>query len=396
MQVSVIIVNYNVKYYVEQCLHAVFAALNAGVDGEVFVVDNASSDGSVDFLRQRFPQEQYPNFHLIANAQNRGFGQANNQAAQQASGRYILYLNPDTIITEHTLTDCIAFADKHPELGALGVKMLGDDGRFALESRRGIPTPWRAFCKMSGLTRIFPHSHTLGGYYYTYESPALAQEIEIVSGAFMWVQRHLPTILFDEQFFMYGEDIDLSYRLLQAGKKNYYLPSPIVHYKGESTHSSTYRYVHVFYQAILIFYQKHFGSSLWWLGVPIKVAIIVQALCSLLRLYARQFQRFLFPKNPLAKERFIYTGQHVATIHALSTQWGISIDCRPLSQLSELASILPEPSKTTHLRLIFDFDTFSRSEVLEALEAQASNYYLATFYPDTQTLITGSRVYVGT
>lgn len=393
MQISIIIVSYNVKHYVEQCLHAVFLALQSGVEGEVFVVDNASSDGTVDFLRQRFPQSAYPNFRLIANTQNRGFGQANNQAARQASGKYILYLNPDTIITERTLTDCLAFAEAHPELGALGVKMLGDDGRFAPESRRGIPTPWRAFCKMSGLTKLFPNSHRLGGYYYTYESPSVAQEIEIVSGAFMLVQRDLPAVLFDEQFFMYGEDIDLSYRLLQAGKRNYYLPTPIVHYKGESTHSSTYRYVHVFYQAILIFYQKHFGGSLRWLEIPIKIAIIVQALCSLLRLYARQFHRFLFPKNPLAREHFIYIGKHTEKIKDLGADLGLAIDCQPLESLSELSSLLETAPKTSLIRLVVDFDSFSHSEVLHAMEAQASKCYLTTFYPRTKTLITGSNVY---
>ena len=147
MTLSIIIVSYNVKYYLEQCLHSVWAAAH-DIDTEVFVVDNCSTDGSLAYLSRRFPQTDYPNLHFIENTHNVGFGRANNQAAAQATGRYVLFLNPDTVLTDTTLTDCLAFADQHPELGALGVRMLKSNGQFAYESRRGLPTPWTAFCKM--------------------------------------------------------------------------------------------------------------------------------------------------------------------------------------------------------------------------------------------------------
>ena len=150
MTLSIIIVNYNVKYYLEQCLHSVWKAVK-GIDNEVFVVDNASKDDSVAYLKTKFPQQQYPHLHIIANRHNLGFGKANNLALKKATGEFILFLNPDTILTEHTLHDCIAFARTRPNLGGLGVKMLRDNGEFALESRRSLPTPWTSFCKITGL-----------------------------------------------------------------------------------------------------------------------------------------------------------------------------------------------------------------------------------------------------
>ena len=157
MQLSVIIVNYNVKYYIEQCLRSVFSSIShTGMEAEVFVVDNASSDNSVEYLQEQFPKKDYPNLRIIANVRNVGFSRANNQAVHLAKGEYILFLNPDTLIANNTLGDCLNFAKQQADFGALGVKMLCDNGRFAKESRRGLPTPWVSFCKMSGLTSLFP------------------------------------------------------------------------------------------------------------------------------------------------------------------------------------------------------------------------------------------------
>ncbi len=254
VKLSVVIVSYNVRYYLEQCLRSLF---RSSIDGEmeVFVVDNASQDDSLAYLRPRFPQVTY-----IQNAENVGFSRANNQAIRQARGEYVLLLNPDTILCEETLSTCLSFMDSHPEAGATGVAMYSHNGRFAWESRRGLPTPWTAFCRMSGLGTLFPHSHMFGRYYMRYISRLEVGEIEVVSGAFFLVRHEAlrQVGLLDEDFFMYGEDIDLSFRLLKAGWKNYYLPTPILHYKGESTQKSSYRYVHNFYEAMLIFFDKHF------------------------------------------------------------------------------------------------------------------------------------------
>lgn len=268
--VSVIVVNYNVKYYVEQCLNSVIRSIP---DAQLIVVDNASKDGSVDFLKQRFPD-----VNIIANEKNVGFGSANNMALAQAQGQYVLFLNPDTVVAEETIPRCVEYMEKHPHTGAIGVKMLYADGCFALESRRSLPTPSVAFWHMTGLGRIFPKSKVFARYHLTYEDPCRECAIDVVSGAFMFIRKSVLDMIggFDESFFMYGEDIDLSYRIINAGFSNAYLPVPIIHYKGESTVKTSYSYAKVFYDAMLIFFNKHFRRSaklitpLVWLVVYIK------------------------------------------------------------------------------------------------------------------------------
>lgn len=273
MDLSIIIVNYNVKHYVEQCLHAVFRSV-CPYDYEVFVVDNCSSDGSIPYLKERYPQ-----VHFISNTDNVGFARANNQAVRLSTGRYVLLLNPDTIVGEHTLADSVRLMDRHPDAGGSGTRMLRTDGSFALESRRGLPTPFVAFCKMSGLTKLFPYSRTFGRYYMRYLDENVENEIEIISGAYMMLRREaLDKVgLLDETFFMYGEDIDLSYRLLKGGYKNYYSPSPILHYKGESTEKSSFRYVYTFYNAMQLFFNKHFHRYGLLVSLPISAAIWVRS-----------------------------------------------------------------------------------------------------------------------
>ena len=164
MDLSIIIVSYNVRYFLEQCLFSIYGS-KGNFEYEVFVVDNASKDGSVNYIRHRFPHREYPTLHVIENVRNVGFGRANNQALERAKGKYVLFLNPDTLLAENTLADCLAFAESHEDLGALGVMMLQTNGLFANESRRGLPTPWTAFCKMSGLASLFPKSRIFGRYY---------------------------------------------------------------------------------------------------------------------------------------------------------------------------------------------------------------------------------------
>ena len=242
MKLSVIIVSYKVRFYIEQSLRSLLRAVD-GIDTEIFVVDNHSDDGSVEFISERFPD-----VNVIDSSRNLGFSRANNLAMRQCEGEYILLLNPDTIVAETTIRDVLNFMDTHPKAGGAGVMMLKDNGEKAMESRRGIPTPMTSFYKMSGLCGRYPMSHRFGHYYMSYLPWDKPERIEIVSGAFFML-RHAAINkvgMLDEDFFMYGEDIDLSYRLLKGGYENWYIPAPILHYKGESTHKSSFRYVHVF------------------------------------------------------------------------------------------------------------------------------------------------------
>ena len=268
MKLSVVIVSYNVRNYLEQCLQSVQRALE-GIEGEVFVVDNHSDDDSVVTVR-----EKYPWVRLIENQENLGFSKANNQAIRQSQADYVLLLNPDTVVVEDTLRGVLTFMDEHPKAGGAGVMMCYEDGSKAPESRRALPTPWVAALKMLGFTKRYYMSHL------PWDQPC---RIEVISGAFCLLRHEaLKTIgLLDEDFFMYGEDIDLSYRLLKGGWENWYLPYSIIHYKGKSTQKSDYRYVHVFYQAMLIFFQKHYSHLSMVYTVPVKMAIYFRAFIAL-------------------------------------------------------------------------------------------------------------------
>ena len=270
-KLSVVIVSYNVRHYLDQCLESVQKALG-DMDAEVFVVDNASADDTMSVLPSKYPEVSF-----IANNENQGFARANNLAIRQATGQYVLLLNPDTTVAEHTLCEAVAFMDSHPKAGGAGVMMHNEDGTLAPESRRAIPTPWVSALKMLGFTKRYYMSHL------PWNEPA---QIEVISGAF-FLLRHdaLDQVgLLDEDFFMYGEDIDLSYRLIKGGWENWYLPLPIVHYKGKSTRKSDYRYVHVFYQAMLIFFRKHYSHLSVFYTVPVKIAIYFRALIALIDL----------------------------------------------------------------------------------------------------------------
>ena len=258
LELSIIIVNYNVKYFLEQCLHSVYSALK-NTKAEVFVVDNNSVDGSGALVKQKFPL-----VHLIENNNNTGFSVANNQAIRLAKGKYVLLLNPDTIVQEDTFEKILSFMEQHSEAGGLGIKMVDGKGNFLPESKRGLPTPSVAFYKIFGLARLLPQSEKFGKYHLTYLDKNKTHVVDILSGAFMLIRKEvLDKIgLLDETFFMYGEDIDLSYRITQAGYKNYYFAdSSIIHYKGESTKKSSDNYVVVFYKAMAIFAKKHFSNK---------------------------------------------------------------------------------------------------------------------------------------
>ncbi|MBI9037641.1 MAG: glycosyltransferase [Bacteroidales bacterium] len=258
MKLSVIIVNYNVKFFLEQCLHSVLKAANE-IDMETFVVDNNSVDGSVSMLKEKFPSVK-----VIANKDNKGFSTANNQAIKLSTGKYVLLLNPDTVVEHDTFKKVIDFMDSHPDAGGLGVKMIDGKGNFLPESKRGLPTPLVAFYKIFGLARLFPKSKIFGKYHLSYLDKEKIHKVDILAGAFMLLRRETinKTGLLDESFFMYGEDIDLSYRINEAGYNNYYFPETrIIHYKGESTKKSSINYVFTFYNAMLIFAKKHFSQK---------------------------------------------------------------------------------------------------------------------------------------
>ena len=268
MKLSIVIVSYNVRTFLDECLESVECALK-GIEAEVFVIDNASTDDTLKVLPQKYPWVRF-----IANEENVGFSRGNNIAIRQATGQYVLLLNPDTNVAEPTLREVLRFMDEHPKAGGAGVMMLNGDGTRAPESRRAIPTPWVSALKMLGFTRRYYMSHL------PWDQPC---RIEVISGAFCLL-RHtaLDKVgLLDEDFFMYGEDIDLSYRLLKGGYENWYLPQSITHYKGKSTRKTDYRYVHVFYQAMLIFFRKHYSHLGIFYTLPVKMAIYFRAFIAL-------------------------------------------------------------------------------------------------------------------
>lgn len=257
-KIAVIIVNYNVEFFLEQCLNSVKKALK-NVSGEVFIVDNNSIDNSVSMVETKFPEYQ-----LIDNKKNVGFSTANNQAIKLSQSEYVLLLNPDTVIEEDTLEKVINFMDKDSKAGGLGVRMIDGKGRFLPESKRGLPTPQVAFYKIFGLSNLFPKSKKFGQYHLGHLDEFETNEVDILSGAFMLLRKEtLNRVgLLDETFFMYGEDIDLSYRIIKEGYKNFYFPkTQIIHYKGESTKKSSVNYVFVFYNAMIIFAKKHFSNK---------------------------------------------------------------------------------------------------------------------------------------
>lgn len=254
---SIIIVNYNVKEFLANCLKSVQKA-SEGLSAEIFVVDNASSDGSVEFLKERFTDVIF-----IENNENLGFGKANNQAIKRATGKYTLLLNPDTLLQEDTLKVLLNHMEVHEECGACGCKILNPDGTFAPESRRSIPTVSAALYKAVGLTALFPENKHFGAYYQGWKDENEAGEVPVLSGSFMFFRSSCLKDLegFDERFFMYGEDIDLCYRATENGWKIHYVPkTSIIHYKGESTKKNEVAYNRVFNDAIYKFFDKHYTS----------------------------------------------------------------------------------------------------------------------------------------
>ena len=392
MKLSVVIVSYNVSHYLLQCLDSLQRALR-GIDGEVIVVDNHSRDNSVALVHQAHPEVK-----VIENLHNLGFSKANNIALRQAKGEYALLLNPDTIVADNTIRDCIAFLDLHPDAGAAGVMMLNADGTVAPESRRGVPTPLTSFYKLSGLCRMFPRSPRFGRYYLGHLPWHTPQRIDIVSGAFCMLRRSVldKVGLLDEDYFMYGEDIDLSYRILKQGATNWYLPYPILHYKGESTQKSSFRYVHVFYQAMLIFFRKHFSHLGLLVTLPIKTAIWFKALVALVAMLTNRMRRslgFVDRHSDCSSFQYLCFGSRsmVSSCGEILGKHGLrwsSYDSSDPIYLNKVATAQTEPSV-----IVLDPQRFSFAAMLSIMRQTANSaVFLGTFQPFTKSIITSNEI----
>ncbi len=376
MKLSVIIVSYKVRFYLEQCLLAVEKATE-GIEAEIYVVDNHSGDGTVEYITERFLE-----INFINSNHNLGFSRANNVAIKQSCGEYVLLLNPDTIVAEDSIRDVLSFMEDHPNAGGAGVRMLCDDGRSAMESRRGLPSPMTAFYKMSGLCAKYPKSRRFGKYYMSYLSWDEPTQIEVISGAFCMLRRSaLDKIgLLDEDFFMYGEDIDLSYRLLKGGYENWYLPSVILHYKGESAHKSSFRYVHVFYDAMLIFFRKHYPHYSLVYGAVIRFAISLRSWMGL----AHRFVDRLLPKKQSEVEYYDYveavTDEYLEIRNALKVPYDEYCIVRDLSTHRFFSS---------RVFVVFDNRKCSYSETIKAIyRFSRRNMDFATYLSESKVMIT--------
>lgn len=400
LKLSVIIVNYNVKYYLDQCIRSVLRAFEEmNTPAEIIVVDNHSADGSVDYLEQRYPQKLYPMVRFVRSAHNLGFARANNIAIRQSRGEYVLLLNPDTIVGEDALKASVDFMDVHEDAGAVGVRMLGAQGRRAMESRRGLPTPMVSFFKMLGFCNRWPHHRLFGKYYMGYLPWDEPSQIEVVSGAYCMLRRKaLDEVgLLDEDFFMYGEDIDLSYRVLKGGYHNYYLPVDILHYKGESTQKSSFRYVHVFYEAMLIFFRKHYSGMTFLLSLPIKTAIYAKALMALVGMLSDRMRKSLGFFAPSAEG-----AQHYVFVGSLEMQDACRDIARRLGLDAEFhdSEVLEDRSEATWSEkndnvLVLDADSMSYADMLKRMSRLSDmnvNVTLGTYSKEIGKIITDREI----
>lgn len=411
LKLSVIIVNYNVKYYLDQCIRSVLRAfeemkktsssassVNEDV-AEIIVVDNHSADGSVDYLEQRYPQKLFPMVRFVRSAHNLGFARANNIAIRQSRGEYVLLLNPDTIVGEDALKASVDFMDAHEDAGAVGVRMLGAQGRRAMESRRGLPTPMVSFFKMLGFCNRWPHHRLFGKYYMGYLPWDEPCQIEVVSGAYCMLRRKaLDEVgLLDEDFFMYGEDIDLSYRVLKGGYHNYYLPVDILHYKGESTQKSSFRYVHVFYEAMLIFFRKHYSGMTFLLSLPIKTAIYAKALMALVGMLSDRMRKSLgfFAPSAEGAQHYVFVGNQEMqdACREIARRLGLDAEFHD-SEVLEDKSEATWSEKNDNV-LVLDADSMSYADMLKRMSHLSDmnvNVTLGTYSKEIGKIITDREI----
>ena len=365
MQLSVIILNYNVRYFLEQCVLSVQEALS-NIDGEIIVVDNNSSDASCQMMKTRFP-----NVKLIENNTNFGFPKGNNIGVAEAKGDYICILNPDTVVAEDTFEKILAFAEKHSDLGIVGCKLIDGTGNFLPESKRGIPTPWVAFTKITGLYHFFPKNKLFNQYYAQDLNENETGKVAILVGAFMVMKRDLYTDLkgFDENCFMYSDDIDLSYRALLQGKSNYYFhETSVIHYKGESTVKDKL-YMKRFQEAMNFFYKKHFKVSVFF-SLFMKIGIVFFS-------FIKAFQGNSIPNSK--PENYFLVSDDEKLKDKLEATLNNPIIFWEKSNIIEKSEI------------IFDQKYFGFSKAIEFMEANKNKAFTYKILPKNTTFIIGSN-----
>lgn len=364
MQLSVIILNYNVRYFLEQCVSSVQKALE-GIDGEIIVVDNNSSDASCEIMKQRFP-----NIKLIENKENSGFPKGNNIGVAQAKGEYVCILNPDTVVAEDTFSKILQSQLQNPNIGIVGCKLIDGTGNFLPECKRGVPTPWVALTKIFGLYKIFPKSSLFNKYYAQHLTENQSGKVDILVGAFMMMKRDLYLEVggFDENCFMYSDDIDLSYMVLKKGKQNYYFhETSVIHYKGESTVRDG-TYIKRFREAMQFFYQKHFGGSF--------------VFNVLMRMGAFAFS--LLKKNQQKNNLFQADETVFFTQNELQLSLGFSV-----SSLSQLQDFVSNPK--INYKLVFDTHSFTNKEIIGFMEQNKANNLTFSNYVPSSNFIIGSN-----
>jgi GT2 family glycosyltransferase len=378
MQLSVIILNYNVRYFLELCVLSVESALE-NIDSEIIVIDNNSSDNSCEMMQTRFP-----NVKLIQNNQNVGFPKGNNIGVDEASGEYICILNPDTVVAEDTFEKVLAFAKKQSDLGIIGVKLIDGTGNFLPESKRGIPTPWVAFTKITGLYKLFPKSNRCNKYYAQHLDENQTGKVAILVGAFMFLKRELYNEVggFDEDCFMYSDDIDLSYMVLQKGKSNYYFhETTVIHYKGESTIKDG-TYMKRFQEAMEFFYGKHFKASFLFsapMAIGVKIGIVFFSLIK--RIQGRTKIKSI-PKNYL----LLSSSVTLAKIIALAVQKKVDF----LDWKTEKKVNLSLISIRNGVQIILDNEFVSFKECINIHESHRNKGITFRIMPKNTNFIIGS------
>ena len=374
MQLSVIILNYNVRYFLEQCVLSVQNALES-IDGDIIVIDNNSQDDSCDMMRQRFP-----NVRLIRNKENLGFPKGNNIGVDQAQGEYVCILNPDTVVAEDTFTKVLQFAKKQSDLGIVGVKLIDGTGNFLPESKRGVPTPFVAFTKVTGLYKIFPKSRIFGQYYAQHLDENENGEVEILVGAFMFMKRDLYQQVsgFDEDCFMYSDDIDLSYRVLKEGKSNYYFhETTVIHYKGESTIKDGI-YMKRFQEAMQFFYKKHFKASVVF-SLFMKAGIVFFS-------FVKMFQGQ--PKLRTRPKSFIFYSSNKEIANKLALIFQNKVSFHDLK--TEKMVISSSVKRETETEIMLDNEFISFKECIRFMESSKNKGFTFRILPKNANFLIGS------
>jgi GT2 family glycosyltransferase len=366
MQLSVIILNYNVRFFLELCVLSVQNAIQ-NIDAEIIVIDNKSQDDSCSMMKQRFP-----NVKLIENKENSGFPKGNNVGVAVAKGEYICILNPDTVVAEDTFTKALAFSKKQKNIGIVGVKLIDGTGNFLPESKRGIPTPFVAFTKITGLYKIFPK--TFGKYYAQHLSENETGQVEILVGAFMFMKRDLYNEIggFDENCFMYSDDIDLSYMALKKGKSNYYFhETSVIHYKGESTIKDG-AYMKRFQEAMNFFYIKHFQVSFLF-SIFMKIGIVFFSL-------VKMFQGK--PKPKLSPEKYILVSENEVLREKLENKWQTVV---------ERQDITKSFAKNAKTEIIFDQNFIIFKSIIQSFETNKNKGLTFKIIPESSDYVIGSN-----